>query len=204
MVAGTGEAPCGVLSYNANYLPAEYRGTLLVTSWGDHRIERYRLEPRGASFRSVMEPVVVGGEDFRPVGIAMAPDGSLYFSDWVDKSYDLHGKGRIWRLRNPGNASRITVTVTNKSISRTLCRPWLAPRPCDTRPTRPRRASCSALETDDLFLQQAAREGLKRSLPFTEIMDLAADPVPAHRLAALLDSEGVGPTQRRGPWSRSS
>ena len=106
MVAGTGEAPCGVLSYEADNLPAEYRGSLLVTSWGDHRIERYRLEPRGASFRSVMEPVVVGGEDFRPVGIALAPDGSLYFSDWVDKSYELHGKGRIWRLRNRRAAPR--------------------------------------------------------------------------------------------------
>ena len=46
-----------------------------------------------------MKPVVTGGEDFRPVGIAIAPDGSVYISDWVDKSYTLHGKGRIWRLR---------------------------------------------------------------------------------------------------------
>ena len=72
---------------------------MLVTSWGDHRIEQYRLEPHGASFRAVMKPVVAGGDDFRPVGIATAPDGSVYISDWVDKSYTLHGKGRIWRLR---------------------------------------------------------------------------------------------------------
>jgi putative membrane-bound dehydrogenase-like protein len=99
MVAGTGEAPSGVISYESDNLPEDYRGTLLVTSWGDHRIEQYRLEPNGASFRSVMRPVVIGGDDFRPVGIAASPDGSLYLSDWVDKSYDLHGKGRIWRLR---------------------------------------------------------------------------------------------------------
>ena len=85
-------------------LPEEYRGTLLVTSWGDHRIEQYRLEPRGASFRAMMKPVVTGGEDFRPVGIAVAPDGSLYISDWVDKSYTLHGQGRIWRLHYGGVA----------------------------------------------------------------------------------------------------
>ena len=99
MVAGTGEAPSGVIAYESDGLPAEYRGDLLVTSWGDHRIERYRLEQRGASFRAVAEPIVVGGEQFRPVGIAVAPDGSLFVSDWVDKSYPLHGKGRIWRLR---------------------------------------------------------------------------------------------------------
>jgi putative membrane-bound dehydrogenase-like protein len=98
MVAGTGEAPSGILAYESDNLPEEYRGDLLVTSWGDHRIERYRLRPRGASFSAEMTPVVRGGENFRPVGIALAPDGSLYISDWVDKSYQLHGQGRIWRL----------------------------------------------------------------------------------------------------------
>ena len=52
MVAGTGEAPSGIVAYESDNLPDEYRGDLLVTSWGDHRIERYHLEPRGASFRS--------------------------------------------------------------------------------------------------------------------------------------------------------
>jgi putative membrane-bound dehydrogenase-like protein len=103
MVAGTGEAPCAVLAYESDNLPEEYRGDLLVTSWGDHRLERYRLRPRGASFGAEMTPVVRGDENFRPVGLALAPDGSLYFSDWVDKSYNLHGKGRVWRLsaKNP-------------------------------------------------------------------------------------------------------
>ena len=103
MVAGTGEAPCAVLAYESDNLPEEYRGDLLVTSWGDHRLERYRLRPRGASFGAEMTPVVRGDENFRPVGLALAPDGSLYFSDWVDKSYNLHSKGRVWRLsaKNP-------------------------------------------------------------------------------------------------------
>jgi putative membrane-bound dehydrogenase-like protein len=99
MVAGTGEAPSGVLAYEAANLPADYRGDLLVTSWGDHTIERYHLVPRGASFAARMQTVVRGGEDFRPVAIATGPDGAVYFSDWVDKSYPVHGKGRIWRLR---------------------------------------------------------------------------------------------------------
>lgn len=98
MVAGTGEAPCAVLAYESDNLPEEYRGDLLVTSWGDHRLERYRLKPRGASFSAEMTPVLRGDQNFRPVGLALAPDGSLFFSDWVDKSYNLHGKGRVWRL----------------------------------------------------------------------------------------------------------
>ncbi len=89
MLAGTGEAPCAVLPYH---------GQLWVTSWGDYRIERYTLEPRGASFGAKFDVVVQGDENFRPVDFAVAPDGSLYFTDWVDRSYPVHGKGRIWRL----------------------------------------------------------------------------------------------------------
>src|SRR5262249_52275386 len=99
MAAGTGEAPSGVLAYESDNLPDDYRGALLTTSWGDHRVERFRLRPSGASFRATAEPVVTGGEDFRPVAIAAAPDGSLFLSDWVDKSYTLHRTGRVWPLQ---------------------------------------------------------------------------------------------------------
>jgi putative heme-binding domain-containing protein len=99
MVAGTGEAPSGILAYEAGGLPEDYRGTLLVTSWGDHVLQRFRLKERGASFGAESEAVVKGGEDFRPVGIAAAPDGSLVLSDWVKYDYPVHQKGRLWRVR---------------------------------------------------------------------------------------------------------
>jgi putative membrane-bound dehydrogenase-like protein len=105
MVAGTAEAPSGIVAYESSGLPDEYRGQLLVTSWGDHVIEQFQLEPRGASFGAKKKIVVRGGEDFRPVGIALAPDGSLVVSDWVDKSYPVHGKGRIWRIRAKDRAA---------------------------------------------------------------------------------------------------
>lgn len=99
MVAGTAEAPSGIVAYESNGLRDEYRGRLITTSWGDHVIEYFDLKPRGASFTSQAKTLVKGDENFRPVGIVTAPDGSLVFSDWVDKSYPVHGKGRIWRLR---------------------------------------------------------------------------------------------------------
>ncbi len=99
MVSGTGEAPCEVLSYESDGLPAKYRGDLLVTSWADHRVERYTLHERGASFTSQGRPFVQGGKDFRPVGLAVAPDGSLFVSDWVLSNYNLHHRGAIWHVR---------------------------------------------------------------------------------------------------------
>jgi putative membrane-bound dehydrogenase-like protein len=99
MVSGTGEAPCEVLQYESDGLPREYVGDLLVTSWADHRVERYQLKERGASYTAERKPFVQGGESFRPVGLAVAPDGSLFFSDWVRSDYNLHGKGAIWHVR---------------------------------------------------------------------------------------------------------
>jgi putative membrane-bound dehydrogenase-like protein len=98
MVSGTGEAPSGIIGAMEADLPRDYNNALFVTSWGDHRIEAYPLSARGASFGATIKPVVVGGENFRPVGIAADKDGDLWFSDWVDKSYQLHGKGALWRL----------------------------------------------------------------------------------------------------------
>jgi putative membrane-bound dehydrogenase-like protein len=241
MVAGTGEAPSGVVAYESDNLPEDYRGTLIVTSWGDHRIEQYRLEPHGATFRSVMKPVVTGGDDFRPVGIAAAPDGSLYVSDWVDKSYSVHGKGRIWRLRNPreipspvreagaggDHASRLNAIAleslaASDSPKEEAIGPFVKNDSTDIRALAARilpsdrvdlkaiatsdssplvRADAmrrltnpaakdvllKALESDDPFVQQAARQGLRRSLRIDELIELAATKdLPARQRMGLL------------------
>jgi putative heme-binding domain-containing protein len=99
MMTGVGEAPCEVLSYESDGLPREYLGNLLVASWADHRVERYVLRKHGSSFKAERKPFVQGGGDFRPVGLAVAPDGSLFVSDWVLSNYNLHGKGGIWHVR---------------------------------------------------------------------------------------------------------
>jgi putative membrane-bound dehydrogenase-like protein len=99
MAAGTGEAPCEIVSYESDGLPSDYLGSLLVASWADHRIERYVVKERGASVVAERQPFVQGGQDFRPVGIAIAPDGSLYVSDWVLSDYNLHNRGAIWHIR---------------------------------------------------------------------------------------------------------
>jgi putative membrane-bound dehydrogenase-like protein len=89
MICGVDEAPTALVSHN---------GKLWVTSWGDHRIDCYTLKPRGATFSAEREVVVQGDDDFRPTGMAVAPDGSLYFGDWIRRDYAVHGHGKIWHL----------------------------------------------------------------------------------------------------------
>lgn len=97
MVCGTGEAPTAVLSHG---------GYLWVTSWGDHRIERYSLVLNAdGHYGATLTTIVQGDDDFRPTGMTLAPDGSLYFGDWVRRDYAVHGCGRIWRLTLPNGGA---------------------------------------------------------------------------------------------------
>jgi putative membrane-bound dehydrogenase-like protein len=94
MVCGVDEAPTAIVPL---------AGKLWVTSWGDHRIDCYTLVPHGASFTAKREVIVQGDDDFRPTGMAAAPDGSLYFGDWIRRDYAVHGHGHIWHLIPPAD-----------------------------------------------------------------------------------------------------
>lgn len=89
MVAPTGEAPCGV---------APLGGGVLVPSWADHRIDFFPLVRHGATYRSERVEIVTGGDFFRPTCIKQVSPTTYYLTDWVFGSYELHGKGRVWKL----------------------------------------------------------------------------------------------------------
>src|SRR5262249_4285284 len=161
--AGTGQAPWGVGSYASDGLPEEYRCSFLIPTWADHRVERYIPRPHGASFAADRKPFIQGGKEFRPSGLAVAPDGSLFVTDWVSESYELHGKGAVWHVR------------------------WKdakpAPRPADSKkallsPHRPaREAAARALAKED-----AVRPWLREQLSSDNVR------VRAAALTALIDS----------------
>jgi putative membrane-bound dehydrogenase-like protein len=187
MVAGTGEAPCEVMVINSKAWPAEYQGDLLVASWADHRIERYKLKPKGASFEAERQTLIQGGKDFRPVGLTIGPDGALYFSDWVLRDYKLHGKGRIWRMK--------------LKIGKTLAAN--VPVKLGQRISDPLRAQSQALVKDatesgkiddllalltdkDAFVATAARTHLAASHTKLRGIDLQSIKDPDQRIAILL------------------
>ena len=89
MIHPSGEGPCALV---------ELGGGVLVPSWSHHRIDYFPLDRKRAGYVSERIEVLRGGEYFRPVCTAPGPDGAFYLTDWVFSSYELHGRGRLWKL----------------------------------------------------------------------------------------------------------
>ena len=102
MVAGTGEAPSGLLHYGLGHFGNSLKGTLLATAWGDSVVQSFQLNSRGSSFISEAKTFIKGPRDFFPVGLAIDSKGGILLTDWASISYAVHGKGRIWRITGPG------------------------------------------------------------------------------------------------------
>jgi putative membrane-bound dehydrogenase-like protein len=85
-----GGSPTGAIAYNEDALPAEYRGNLFLCEWGRKQLLRLRVSRDGGTYK-IDERVQTderdflseGTKPFRPVGIALSPDGmSFYIADW--------------------------------------------------------------------------------------------------------------------------
>lgn len=89
MIHPCGEGPSGIVQLG---------GGVLIPSWSNHCLDYFPLHREGAGYRSERIELLHGGEFFRPVCIAAGPAGSYYLTDWVFSSYEVHGRGRIWKL----------------------------------------------------------------------------------------------------------
>lgn len=184
IAAATGEAACAVL--------IEGR-TALVSSWGDNRIELLTLKSMGASVAASSQVVIQGQADFRPVGMARAKDGAIYMTDWVDRSYPVHGQGRLWRL------ARTSLPDTT-------------PLPLSEREEEARKLTTAATlgqlleaaNSKDGFLRQAAISGLVAgsALEDTRFGDINSPRqkvslLTAHRWKQFCDPSAVSGQQRQ-------
>ena len=95
-------APLGIVFYEGEQFPAEYRGDLFMAfhgSWNrsertGYKVVRVRVEDgRPVSYEDFATGWLTGSGSVRgrPVAVEIGPDGSLYVSD--------DGTGRIWRVR---------------------------------------------------------------------------------------------------------
>ncbi len=80
-----GGSGTGAMCYTEDGLPDEYRGNLFFCDWARSEIVRIRVARDGGTFKTVTTTKFLtrGTEEFRPVGIALIPDGSgFYVTDW--------------------------------------------------------------------------------------------------------------------------
>jgi putative membrane-bound dehydrogenase-like protein len=136
MNLGSG-SPSGIAIYEADLLPPRFHGTLMHAEPGHNVVRAYRVEPDGAGYRGETIDVAHGVRDpfFRPVDVAVAPDGSLFVADWYDPGVgghdvgDLTG-GRILRIAPEGIGYRPTLPdlSTPRAAVAALASPNIATR----------------------------------------------------------------------------
>lgn len=72
--------PFGTCYYNEDHLGNAYKRSLVVARWGSRELGRFPLTPRGASFSSSQQPLLVGKGTARPVAVFTGNDGRLFVS----------------------------------------------------------------------------------------------------------------------------
>ncbi len=170
-IVGTGNgSPCGIMVYEGELLPDEYRGAVLEVDAGTRQVNVFPLTRKGAAFRTEYK-VFLGSDDpwFRPVDACSAPDGSVFVADWYDAGVGGHAfsdqtTGRIYRVAPKGHRS---------------------PKPSPDLATVP--GLIAALKSPNIATADAARRGLIERVTFErgqvpgEVAALGELARPGHR-----------------------
>jgi len=178
-----GESPSGLLNANLARLPKDYDDQMLCTIWEESSIVRIAMEPKGLSITGTTEVILQGGKDFRPVAFATDSKGNIYFTDWVERVYPNHGKGKIWKL-----AAKENITTFEPRCA------------CDQLKTNPSVETLNELlsegvdlethwknlKSDDPFVKHTAVMALSREEDLEKLKSRTNDESPAIRLGVLL------------------
>jgi putative heme-binding domain-containing protein len=79
MIASLGRGvPCALEYYDEPSFPEGYRNQLLMCRWDRMAVNRYPLQPRGASFQTEEQAFLQGREQARPVGVAVGRGGRVF------------------------------------------------------------------------------------------------------------------------------
>ncbi len=104
LVTGSG-SPAGITIYEGGLLPKLYQGQIIHVDAGPGLTRAYPATKEGAGYKAEMVNVMARTLDnwHRPSDLTVAPDGSLFVSDWYDPGVggNLAGDplgGRIFRI----------------------------------------------------------------------------------------------------------
>ncbi|MEM7011874.1 MAG: PVC-type heme-binding CxxCH protein [Verrucomicrobiota bacterium] len=107
-ISGAG-SPTGITVYEGDLLPDFVQNQVIHCDAGPRKVRVFKAEKDGAGYKGEMIDLINGELDpwFRPVDCAVAPDGSLFISDWYDNVVGGNGmndleRGRIYRLAPTG------------------------------------------------------------------------------------------------------
>jgi putative heme-binding domain-containing protein len=117
-------AIAGMVFYDDDKWPAEYRGNTFVGNVVTCRINRDRLEEHGSTriTREAPDFLICDDPWFRPVDIHLGPDGAMYVADFYNRiiaHYEVpldhpgrdRDRGRIWRVVYRGTNSVSTAAL---------------------------------------------------------------------------------------------
>ena len=103
-------SPTGITVYEGRLLPRAFWDQVIHCDAGPNVVRAYPAEKYGAGYRATMKNVLHGARDnwFRPADVCVAPDGSLFVTDWYDPGVGGHNmrdleRGRLFRVAPPGH-----------------------------------------------------------------------------------------------------
>ncbi len=112
-ITGSG-SPCGITFYEGKLLPKLYQNQLLHADAGPGKVRLIAFKSKGAGFSAEEHPILVRKADawYRPTDVSVAPDGSVFASDWYDPGVGGHWAGDAYR----GRIYRIAPTVDRYAV----------------------------------------------------------------------------------------
>jgi len=105
-------SPTGICVYEGTLLPKVFHNQIIHCDAGPSVVRSYPVVPDGAGYKVTQTINILDGSKknqwFRPADVCVAPDGSIFVTDWYDPGVGGHqqrdlDRGRIFRVAPPKN-----------------------------------------------------------------------------------------------------